>query len=124
MGLLAEEFKGMTFFLQRIRFGVSRSVDFERIGLHFDRLPFALRLDKTAFDMDRRTGGNGTQIIVAETAHVKDNLKILNRRAVIKRNELHIFVASTGTNPSFYIDFRPYERGIENIDNFSPFHNG
>ena len=122
MSLLTEELQGVALLLQRICLGVGGAVDFEGIGLYLTGLAFAHRLDQAAGDAQRRTGGDGLELLVGELGQVEHNLEIADRRTVVECHELHILVATAGAHPSFDTYFAAYQRRVEYIGYFGTFH--
>ena len=112
----------MALFLQGIFGGVGGAVDFEGLGLHLAGLALAHRLDELAGDAERRTRGDGTQLVLGELGHVEDYLYVLDCRAVVESHKAHMLVAAAGAHPAFNADLLADEGGVEDIADFSSFH--
>ncbi len=123
MGFLAQEFKGVAFFLEGIGLGVGGAVHLEGVGLYLAGLSFAHRLDELSGYVNRGAGGDGLEVFVRELVHVEDNLQVLDRRAIVEGHELHVFVATAGAHPTLDIDVGAdgFGRG-EQLGYFGSFH--
>ncbi len=122
MCLFAQELHCVTFLLQWVCLGVGGAVDLECIGLHLACLTLAHRFYQLAGNVDRRSGGNGLEIFVAEAAKIEDYLQIAHGRAVVESHKLYVFVASACAHPAFDIHLGAYQLRGENIGYLSSFH--
>ena len=109
MRYLAQEFKRVSFLLQRIFFGVGCAVKFQLSSLYLYGLPFALRCHQLALHMYRGAGGDVFQIVVIETRQVEHNLQVLDCGAVVERHKLHVLVAAACPQPAFDVHCRADE---------------
>lgn len=94
MSLLAQKLERVSLLLQGVGVGISRAVHLKFGGLYLHSLPLALRFHKCALHMERGSGRDEAQVIVGEFRQIKYNLERLDRRAVVKGHELHVFIAS------------------------------
>ncbi len=123
MGYLSQKFEGVALFLEGIFVGIGRAEHFERIGLDLAGLAFAHRLYEASVDMDSGTGGDSFELLVGESLHIKHDLDIVDRRAVVESNKLHMLVASAGAYPAHDAHVAPDERGSgEEIGYLGSFH--
>ena len=88
VGDVAEEFEGVTFFLQRVGLWVGRTENFDGSGMKFDSLAFAGGFAEKPMDGKACSGGNVSNLFFKPCDAVfGDDLQVLHAAAVVEFDE-------------------------------------
>ena len=78
------------------------AVNLNAFGLDLHILPFALRLNQRAGDVQAGAGGDLLHQILVKFGQVHYNLDAVDDGAVVEGDEVDGLVAAFGSNPTFY----------------------
>ena len=114
---LAQEFHGVTFFLQWICI-VASTQHFDFFSLHFRFLTGTYRFHHYPVHAYTSSGSNQFQHLFIEISQIHYDLHIIYCRTVIQCDKVNLFATSTGANPSFHIDHSAKVFALQQINNF------
>ena len=118
----AQELHRQTFLLQRIFLRISRAIYLEVRQLDLNSLTCTLALYQDTRRRDTRTGRHGFETLLIKFLQIHYDLDVLNRRAVVERDERHAFVAATATNPSSDVDLCPEIGALQCVYDYCSLH--
>ena len=113
----AQEFHGVTFFLQWICI-VASTQHFDFFSLHFYFLTGTYRFHHYPVHAYTSSGSNQFQHLFIEISQIHYDLHIIYCRTVIQCDKVNLFATSTGANPSFHIDHSAKIFALQQINNF------
>ena len=114
---LAQEFHGVTFFLQWICI-VASTQHFDFFSLHFHLLTGTHRFHHYSVHTNTSPGSNQFQHLFIEISQIYYDLHIIYCRTVIQCDKVNLFATSAGANPSFHIDHSANIFALQQINNF------
>ena len=112
----------MALLLQRVSLGVGGTEHLKLTSLNLDRLSLAHRLDQHTVDLNRRSCGDGLELLIGKLRHVEDYLHVLDCRTVVQRHKLNMLVASAGAHPTHDTHFLTYQFGSKQVNYLCTFH--
>ena len=104
MSHLTQKFQAMLLRLNRELFRISLSHHDHLVRLNLVSLSAPGTLHEQTFHVNSRPGRYFLHHLLGHLLHINHHLYIINRRAVIQRDKIHLFITAFGSYPTFNLN--------------------
>ena len=104
MSHLAQELQAVLFRLYRVFLRISLTRYDHLLRLNLTSLPTTRTFHEHSFHVNSRPGRNFLHHLLGHLLHINHHLYIINRRAVIQRDKIHLFITAFGSYPTFNLN--------------------
>ena len=104
MSHLAQELQAVLFRLYRVFLRISLTRYDHLVRLNLVGLSASGTLHEQTFHVNSRPGRYFLHHLLGHLLHINHHLYIINRRAVIQRDKIHLFITAFGSYPTFNLN--------------------